>query len=232
MVILLEVLTGNSKGQLFRVTSGKTLGRSRGDWIFDDSNMSSSHAKIELDNKRQFVLVDLQSSNGILLNKQKVRRVALLPGVKFFLGKTGFVVRSTSEAEADLLVPLLGWKDLLKDYLTKNPPANEFVQKVFAFSPILELDFLQGPSLEETWIIGFGPRLVGSASWDLELLDPESPENAFQLVADLGKPRLLNLCGERLKVNSQVVESVILTDGDEITIDRYRLKVRFRISSQ
>lgn len=230
MPLILEVLDGPAQGRFFRLAPGKIIGRARGDILIDDINLSGSHAKIEFDNKNQFILTDLGSSNGIILNRQKVKKVALMPGVKFQLGRSIFLVKEVSAGEADQLAPLLNWNELMRDFLTKNPPPDNHELSVTCFDPLLELEFTQGLQAETKWPIGYGPRLVGGAVWDLELQDIRVPDIAFELIPEEGKAKLINLCGDQLLVNKESVDSVILQSGDEIQIGSNKIRVSFKKS--
>lgn len=230
MPMLLEVTTGDSKNSFFRIWAGQTIGRSRADIVLNDPNVSGTHAKIELDNKGQMILVDLESANGLLLNKKKVKKVALLPGVKFQIGRCQMVAKEVTDEEADRLAPILGWQGLLKEYLSKNPIEEaHHSAEISHFAKTLELEFQRGIQAGEVLVIGFGPRLFGSNTWDIELGDPKIPDLAFELVSDNHRPRLNNLCGQNLTVNGQVVESQILQVNDIIAIGESEIKVNFEV---
>lgn len=229
MPMLLEIMTGESKGAFFRVEAGQTIGRSRADIILNDPNISGTHAKFDLDNKGQLILVDLESANGLLLNKRRVKKVALLPGVKFQIGRCLILAKETTDEEADRLAPILGWQAQLKNYLTKSPIVdNDSTPKLTAFDPILELEFLRGTQAGESLVIGYGPRLVGSNTWDVELNDLKIPDLAFELVSEKGRPRLNNLCGQSLTLNGHVVNSQALQADDIIVVGESAMKVNLK----
>ena len=88
MAFYIRVLEGPIPRQIFKISPGMRLGRSKGEIILPDSKISSIHAQIEADNRGLLFLVDKDSSNGIKIDGEKVRRLALAHGVKFTLGKT------------------------------------------------------------------------------------------------------------------------------------------------
>ncbi len=93
MAFYLEVLSGKHSGVKISVHEGLAIGRKKGDLLLDDDpKVSGLHAKIILDNKNQFVLVDQDSSNGMILSGRKVKKIAMLPGVTFRIGSTHFKV--------------------------------------------------------------------------------------------------------------------------------------------
>lgn len=227
MPLLIEVIGGEPPKQFFRVEAGKTLGRSSADIVLSDVNISGTHAKFDLDNKGQFILLDLNSSNGLILNNKKVKKVAMLPGVKFQMGKTVFIIRQMSEEEADQLTPPLSWKDRLKNYFLQTP-INEQTLNVTYFDPAFELEFVRGVQFEEIIAVGYGPRIAGSSTWDIELRDLHAPEFAFELQAVAQKALLVNLCDQQLTINKKPVTSQILETDDSIEIGDTVILVKFK----
>jgi pSer/pThr/pTyr-binding forkhead associated (FHA) protein len=67
-----------------------TIGRDRCDLILDDPETSTKHCKIEFVSGAHQIF-DLNSTNGIFLNGQKIAKARLNPGDKIRIGKTEFV---------------------------------------------------------------------------------------------------------------------------------------------
>ena len=87
----LVVLNGPRKGAEYPIRQSKfSLGRGEdADLRFDDSSMSRLHAEIEF-SKGSFVLRDLKSANGILINNETVESHRLENGSRFELGRHRF----------------------------------------------------------------------------------------------------------------------------------------------
>ncbi len=85
----LIVLAGADVGKMFKLDDGEiTLGRSsRADVRIDDDSISRFHAKLHLTG-HEVQIEDLGSSNGTLVNGEKVTRDALKDGDKIRLGET------------------------------------------------------------------------------------------------------------------------------------------------
>lgn len=85
----LIVLAGADVGKMFKLADGETtLGRShRADVRIDDDSISRFHAKLTLTGQ-EVQIEDLGSSNGTLVNGEKVGRNALTDGDKIRLGET------------------------------------------------------------------------------------------------------------------------------------------------
>jgi len=65
------------------------LGRSRQcDVVINDPNVSRRHAEVRREGQG-YVVVDLDSTNGITVNDREVKRAALAEGDRLQLGTTG-----------------------------------------------------------------------------------------------------------------------------------------------
>jgi pSer/pThr/pTyr-binding forkhead associated (FHA) protein len=91
----LVAITGNHKGEDFRVRSGRTSVGSEGDCdiCLSDDYISTRHANIkfvEKDGERIFILTDLDSSNGTFLNdsEEPIAREELVDNDTVTFGKT------------------------------------------------------------------------------------------------------------------------------------------------
>ncbi len=83
----LVVLAGDQLGRRFLVQNKETIGRSdEATIVFDDTELSRHHARICRDPQGDYVLEDLDSSNGTLLNGVPVTRSVLAYGDKIQLG--------------------------------------------------------------------------------------------------------------------------------------------------
>jgi pSer/pThr/pTyr-binding forkhead associated (FHA) protein len=83
--------SGYAEGRQFELQSITTIGRDlSNDIVIADSYASSRHARVELQSDGYFYLVDVGSSNGTLLNGQRVRAndsIPLDPGDVISIGK-------------------------------------------------------------------------------------------------------------------------------------------------
>jgi pSer/pThr/pTyr-binding forkhead associated (FHA) protein len=64
------------------------------DLVLDDDWVSRRHAKLTMDERGYFRLDDMGSQNGIKYHGRPVRRLNLVDGDKFFIGKTELVFRA------------------------------------------------------------------------------------------------------------------------------------------
>jgi pSer/pThr/pTyr-binding forkhead associated (FHA) protein len=80
---------------VFRMAPGsvKTLGRTaRADFILDAALVSRLHCRLTADVSDQLVVEDLSSTNGVLVNGERVDRQVLKPGDRVTIGRVDFEV--------------------------------------------------------------------------------------------------------------------------------------------
>ncbi|WP_347358396.1 FHA domain-containing protein [Bdellovibrio sp.] len=228
MVTFIEIMDGPNEGSRFKVEEGLTLGRSKADIIIKDGKVSSTHAQFALDGKGQYVLQDLESSNGIHINGRRVKKVALLPGVIFELGRTQFKVVTVEEELALDFSRLITWRSILQDRLAEiSAPESSKKVSLQSFSPALRLLFIQGIQTDEEIILGYGPRSAGADSLDIELLDEEAPQDAFELHPGPGMVEIKIKAKGRVALNHKTIDAEMLKDGDLISVGNTLIKVTY-----
>ena len=90
----LQVETAENEPLTFRLAPGsiKTIGRSTGaDLILDAALVSRIHCRLEASDETVEV-VDLDSTNGICVNGERVSRAHLIPGDRLTVGRVEFQV--------------------------------------------------------------------------------------------------------------------------------------------
>lgn len=228
MVTYIEILDGPSEGSKFQVKEGLTIGRSQADIVIKDSKVSSTHAQFTLDGKGQLVLMDLDSSNGIYISGRRVKKVALLPGVIFEVGRTQFKVITVQEDFLSNLSQVMTWRNILKNRLANtvnpNPVSSSVLQ---SFSPALKLTFIQGIQTDEEIILGYGPRTAGVESLDISLLDQDAPKEAFELLPGPGMVKMKVKAPGRVLLNNKSIDAEMLNDGDLISLGNTLIKVTY-----
>jgi pSer/pThr/pTyr-binding forkhead associated (FHA) protein len=63
---------GPRRGRVYRIEDGTIVGRTTGDLLIDDADISRSHARFRLE-EEQFTLTDFASENGTFVNGEKIR---------------------------------------------------------------------------------------------------------------------------------------------------------------
>ena len=235
MALFLEILDGELKGTRTPVREGLVIGRRQGLLTIKDSKLSSKHAQVELRGDDQLWLVDLGSSNGIKVGTQRLREILLVDGVAFILGRTPFSVLAVEDLSGADIATVIGpapvertiWDDLhdLSERAAAIPaPASPELRP---FSPILHLRFVRGLQTGTEWIVGYGPREVGSGSVDLYLEGLAIPARCFQLIPQLDGAILKRISEKEVRVNGSPIQQVMLKEGDVIEIMQTRIEVTF-----
>jgi diguanylate cyclase (GGDEF)-like protein len=116
----LVVLAGSDVGKMFKLDDGETvLGRShRADIRLDDDSISRMHAKLSLSETSVHV-EDLNSSNGTMVNGEKITLQQLRDGDKIRLGETT-ILKFTFHDRLDESFQQKMYDAALRDPLTKT----------------------------------------------------------------------------------------------------------------
>jgi diguanylate cyclase (GGDEF)-like protein len=132
----LIVLAGNEVGKMYKLDQGETvLGRShRADVRIDDDSISRMHAKLVL-NGQQVFIEDLQSSNGTLVNGERITKNPLRDGDKIRLGET-IILKFTFHDRLDE-----SFQQKMYDAALRDPLTRVFNKKYFLDQLTLEVSY-------------------------------------------------------------------------------------------
>ena len=93
VMALLWVKAGPRRGKYYPIQNGTIVGRKEGSLLLDDARVSGRHAKFTVE-KNKFVLWDLGTSNGTLVNGRRVREaVTLAENDLITIGESLFVLK-------------------------------------------------------------------------------------------------------------------------------------------
>src|ERR1041384_7416120 len=101
MAVTFQVLEGIDKGRIFReLPTPLTIGREEGNILrLNDERVSRFHAKVQIDND-DFILTDLESTNGTRVNGTVVQIRRLRHGDKVAVGRSLLLFGSSEEIAA------------------------------------------------------------------------------------------------------------------------------------
>lgn len=121
----------------------------------------------------------------------------------------------------------LSWQETLVEFLrSAQARAENFpVLEIKAFNPPVKLSFVGGIQFGETWKLGYGPRIVGAKSVDLQLIESGVPDYAFRLSPQKAGVHFSTDFSNIVRINGKSVENEILQDGDVIEINDTRIMV-------
>jgi len=222
MVTFIEIISGPLLGSRYKVREDLTLGRAKADIIIKDSKISGTHAQIKRDGKQRFILVDLNSSNGLFIGGRRVKKVALFQDVIFEIGRTQFKVIETTETEAAKMEVVENWREALRN--RSATLTNDLQSTVYAFSPAIRLLVQQGVQADHEWIVGWGPREAGKFSNDIYISEPKLKGLAFRLTQKEHQMWIESLC-DLLLLNNSPTQSSALNFGDVISLGETQIKI-------
>jgi pSer/pThr/pTyr-binding forkhead associated (FHA) protein len=80
----------------------KTIGRgAQADFILEAALVSRVHCRLSADPSQQLIMEDLESTNGTLVNGERMDRAVLKAGDRLTVGRVEFVVGVDQDAEKD-----------------------------------------------------------------------------------------------------------------------------------
>jgi len=216
MIMLIRGLEGPFKDRYFQLRAGMTIGRKSGDILLEkDPMVSSLHGRIILRDDGHFALIDAGSQNQFIVNGKQVSEVDLIEGASFQVGNSVFIVMSAQPDELSRLPIEKSWKDVLFDLLENNIGLEAQVKPL---NPALKIECLVGANAEDSWVLGFGPRVFGPLCDDIEILEKHTSDVAFEIDQGEHGPLLISKT-KYLSVNKKELQEgarVSLKDGDEI----------------
>ncbi len=126
----LIVLAGTDVGKMFKLGEGETvIGRShRADIRLDDDSISRMHVKLNLDGTA-VTIEDLNSSNGTLVNGERIHKEQLRDGDKIRVGETT-ILKFTFHDRLDESFQQKMYNAALRDPLTKAYNKKYFVDQL------------------------------------------------------------------------------------------------------
>jgi hypothetical protein len=90
---LLWAREGMRRGKYYPIKNGTVIGRKEGDLILDDPKVSGTHAKFRIEND-QFVIWDMASANGTMVNGERIREATILEeNDQIKIGESVFVIK-------------------------------------------------------------------------------------------------------------------------------------------
>ena len=173
--MIIHLLMVNGEKNEFVVLSGKDeylLGREEGDLILGDERASRRHAKLSLGSDGRVKLVDLKSTNGTILNKEKVSEAVLSPEDVFRIGRTIFIFFGAQAENAGEKVPAKVERNRID---VKNRPSHEKSQ-------LSERGKL-GSMLLTGWPNNFRALKVEALSNFVDHLDEDQKKSSKRLIA-------------------------------------------------
>jgi len=222
----LSIIKGSAEGQTIQLghgVSGISLGRSAdNDVVVDDPLVSRHHARISQQNG-QYVIVDSGSSNGTVVNGNKVQTQSLSPGAVIKLGDTELVYQGpTIKGSNQPVKAAAPGRDVVSDVVA--PGQGHLPTKtVFGKRPAPVMAWLavrSGPQKGKTFDLAGTDATIGrSSSNDIQLDDTGVSRNHALLGFKNGRFTVLDAgSASGTIVNGEKLAGGILQGGGTLTV--------------
>lgn len=234
MSLALKAVNGPLKDETFPLKNPMTIGRAGADVSINEPKVSTLHARITQNPNGEWVLRDNKSKNGVRSKGERVDEVILDPGVSFLIADIEFkVIPFDAPLDLDLPPPPAAkkqktWHQILGQLVDAhmNKVTDEALP-VIPLEPAVVLDFLRGSQVSSRWILGYGPRKIGSASLDLPIWEPGAPDVCFELTPEKDGVYFSTKHKDVVRLNGEGVDRQVLRVGDTIQINETVIEVDF-----
>lgn len=174
--VFLRVVSGSKQGVSVPLREDQPLliGRVRGDLRLDDPLVSQAHCRVVW-RGGHFVLQDLGSTNGTLVDGRRVQDVVLRPGCEIVVGNTRLLVFGAEEEGA---APAEPERDAIAWLLDDDAPDATLTQElpaalVLPAAAAGRMRVLAGPDKGREFPLTSGSAAIGRGLGDVPLSDPE-----------------------------------------------------------
>ncbi len=221
----------NPDGDLKRevpIKDGLVIGRSKGDIIIPDPQISSTHAIIKTNKTGHFFVKDMSSTNGIVTGGERVKEAFLVPGAQIKLGNTVLLVKEIEVQSSKTTDSKLSTKTLLKDLTFVDDNSEQIT--IDAFDKPLKITFVRGLLNKVTWELFWSPIVISTKPGSYSILDDdiEKDLDLFELSKSSNQNAIFlkNLSQEVIKVNGVTIENKgLIETGDTIEIANTTFKL-------
>lgn len=225
MDLYLKITAGARKNDMFRIQNSITLGRSKADINLKDSKASSVHAKIIEEDDGLYYL-DMNSTNGSLVNDSRINKVKLVPGLVITVGSTQFEILSEFDVKKSSTSNLSEWRESLFGYL-KEIKADQTPATIYPFRKCIFVHIQSGLEAGREWILGYGPRTIGPLSTDICILDSQLDGLCLSVVQRNDKVIIEAIGNNSFYVNGIKKDTEVLQSSVDIQIGNTSLEIGF-----
>lgn len=217
--------------ETYALKDGMVIGRSNADINISDPIVSTKHATVRKDKQGLWVLVDLDSRNGIAYDGRKVRNLLLKHGVNFTIGKVLFEtieIETTSHTKSKSVVAVAeeDWQSKIARMAENvSVSAPKELRNPELFNNSLSLTFLTGVQCGTQWVIAYGPRAFGSEIPEFTILEENAPGICFSLSGEQKGVSFKTDHPAKVLLNGKPTKTDLVKSGDEIIISQTKIRI-------
>lgn len=213
MSLKLRVKEGASKGLEVALVDGFEIGRENPIFPLKDNKVSSRHGVFRQDASGAWSFHDLESKNGTYFEGRRIEKLELRPGVAFRVGDSLLEVFGAEVEKKKTWYQILETAFLQASNAVKEVPAD-----VTPFFKPLRMQIISGPQIDTTWLVAFGPRVVGQGSEDFPIYLEEAPEICFEIVPHSQGVTIVNHAEDFVFFNDSSFKEQNVLPGDRIKL--------------
>ncbi len=217
--------------ETYPLKDGMLIGRSNADINVSDPVVSTKHATVRKDAQGLWVLLDMDSRNGLTYEGRKVKSLLLKHGVNFMIGKQLFQtieIENTSHTISKSIAntALEKWHEKIArmaENVSKSAPQE--LRNPDLFSKTVNLNFVNGVQTGMHWVITYGPRSFGSEVSEFTILEENAPGICFSLTNDTHGISFKTDHPAKVLLNGKPTKTDLVKSGDEIFISQTKIHI-------
>lgn len=215
MSLKLRVKEGANKGLEMLLVDGLEIGREAMLFPLLDNKVSTRHGVFRQDSSGAWAFLDLGSKNGTFLAGKRVEKIDLVAGASFRVGDTILEVVSPEDVGHKKKT----WAQILETaFLQARELLTDEPKTPIPFFKPLRIQILSGPQIETSWLMAFGPRLVGRGSEDFPIYLEDAPEICFEVVPHSQGVTIINHAENFVFFNDSSFREQSVLPGDRIKL--------------
>jgi hypothetical protein len=117
-------------------------------------------------------------------------------------------------------------RDLARALVRGSKDLKDSPKIMSPLTPTVELLFKSGRQADTHWTLGYGPRTIGSRSFELEIHEPGAPDQCFEISQGPNGPTFHTLHPDIVRLNGIARTHSDLSDGDTISIGATKIVIR------
>ena len=198
------------------LTEGFEIGRDNFNFNLHDHKISGRHGVFRQNASGQWSFTDLGSKNGTFLNAQRVEKIGIAAGVIFRVGDTVLEVVDETKATTKRKT----WSQVLEGAFlqARERLEDEENNEIIPFFRPLRMQIISGPQIDTSWIVAYGPRVVGQGSEEFPIYLDSAPEICFEIVPYAQGVKIINRAENFVFFNDSTFQEQSVLPGDRLKL--------------
>jgi hypothetical protein len=224
------VIKRGNREETHPLKDGMVIGRANADIVIPDPVVSTRHATVRKDPQGNWMLLDMDSRNGIQYEGRKAKSLLLKHGVNFTIGKIVFqtiLIEDTNfTASKSVEIAPETWQEKISrmaENVSQSAPKE--LREPELFPNTVTLQFVAGIQAGTQWAISYGPRAFGSEIPEFTILEAGSPGVCFTISGDQNGVHFKTDHPSKVLLNGKPTKADLVKPGDEISIAQTTIRL-------